>query len=83
MLIKNVLTLATETAIIVVVVVVCLLFKTGVSEGFTAVNRHHDQGSSYKRTMFNWGWLTGSEVQFIIIKGGNMATSRQAWGRRS
>jgi hypothetical protein len=22
------------------------------------------------RTTFNWGWLTGSEVQFIIIKMG-------------
>jgi hypothetical protein len=22
------------------------------------------------RTTFNWGWLTGSEVQFIIIKEG-------------
>jgi hypothetical protein len=20
------------------------------------------------RTIFNWGWLTGSEVQYIIIK---------------
>jgi len=37
--------------------------------GFTAVNRHHDQGNSY-RTTFNWGWLTGSEVQSIIIKAG-------------
>jgi hypothetical protein len=35
------------------------------------------------RTTFNWGWLTGSEVQSIIIKEhyhqGNMAASRQAW----
>jgi hypothetical protein len=22
------------------------------------------------RTTFNWGWITGSEVQSIIIKGG-------------
>jgi hypothetical protein len=22
------------------------------------------------RTTFNWGWLTGSEIQFIIIKAG-------------
>ena len=22
------------------------------------------------RTTFNWGWLTGSEVQFVIIKAG-------------
>jgi hypothetical protein len=35
------------------------------------------------RTTFNWGWLTGSEVQFTIIKGGSMAVSRQAWYRRS
>jgi hypothetical protein len=27
------------------------------------------------KTTFNWGWLTGSEVQFIIIK---VAASRQA-----
>jgi hypothetical protein len=27
---------------------------------------------------FNWGWLTGSEVQSIIIKVGSMAASRQA-----
>jgi hypothetical protein len=40
-----------------------------LSYGFTAVNRHHDQGKSYKKT-FNWGWLTGSEVQSIIIKVG-------------
>jgi hypothetical protein len=32
------------------------------------------------RTTFNWVWLTGSEVQFIIIKVG---ASRQAWCRRS
>jgi hypothetical protein len=25
--------------------------------------------ASLKRTAFNWGWLTGSEVQSIIIKG--------------
>ena len=32
-----------------------------------------------KRTTFNWSWLTGSEVQFIIIMAGSMAVSRQAW----
>jgi hypothetical protein len=37
-----------------------------------------------KKKTFNWGWLTGSEVQSIIIKvGGNMAASRQAWCRQS
>jgi hypothetical protein len=25
--------------------------------------------------MFNWGWITGSEVQFIIIKAGSVAAS--------
>jgi hypothetical protein len=35
--------------------------------GFTAVNINHDQGKSYKNNI-NWGWLTGSEVQSIIIK---------------
>jgi hypothetical protein len=34
------------------------------------------------RTTFNWGWLTGSEVQSIIIKAGSMAASRQEWHRR-
>jgi hypothetical protein len=38
--------------------------------------------ATLKRT-FNWGWLTGSEVQSIIIKPGTMAASRQAWCRRS
>jgi hypothetical protein len=32
------------------------------------------------RTIFNWGWITGSEVQTIIVKVG---TSRQACCRRS
>jgi hypothetical protein len=31
------------------------------------------------RTTFNWGWLTGSEIQSIIIKAESMAASRQAW----
>jgi hypothetical protein len=34
------------------------------------VNRHHDQGKSYKKTIFNWGWIIDSEVQFITIKEG-------------
>jgi hypothetical protein len=36
------------------------------------VNRHHDQGKSYRKktTTFNWGWLADSEVQSIIIKAG-------------
>jgi hypothetical protein len=43
------------------------LFDTRcLSWGFTAVNRHHDQC----KTTFKWGWLTGSEVQSIIIKAG-------------
>jgi hypothetical protein len=37
--------------------------------------------ASLIRTIFNWDWLTGSEVQSIIIKApGNMAASRQAGG---
>jgi hypothetical protein len=31
------------------------------------------------KTTFNWGWLTGSEVQSIFIMAGSMAESRQAW----
>jgi hypothetical protein len=46
------------------------------------VNRHHDQGKSYKIT-FTWGWLTGSEVQSIRWEHGSiqvgMAVSRQSW----
>jgi len=30
------------------------------------------------RTAFNGGWLTGSEVQSIIVTVGSMAVSRQA-----
>jgi hypothetical protein len=44
----------------------------------TAMKRHHDHGNSYNK-QFNWGWLTGSEVQSIIIMAGSMAASRQAW----
>ena len=28
------------------------------------------KASLIKQTTFNWGWLTGSEVQSIIIKAG-------------
>ena len=35
-----------------------------------AVNINHDQGKSYKKPTFNWGWLIDSEVQFITIKVG-------------
>jgi hypothetical protein len=30
-------------------------------------------------TTFNWGWLTVSEVQSIIIMVGSMAACRQMW----
>jgi hypothetical protein len=30
-------------------------------------------------TTFNWGWLTSSEVKYIIIMAGGMTASRQAW----
>jgi hypothetical protein len=33
------------------------------------VDRHHDQGNFYEDNI-NWGWLTGLEVQSIIIKVG-------------
>ena len=36
---------------------------------FTAVNRHHGQGTVI-RTTFNWGWLTSPEVQSTINKVG-------------
>jgi hypothetical protein len=40
------------------------------------MKRHHNQGKSYlkkkkkkkKKKTFNWGWLTGSEVQSFSIK---------------
>ena len=38
-----------------------------LSLGFTAVNRHYDQGNSYKDNILG-GCLTGLEVQSIIIK---------------
>jgi hypothetical protein len=34
-------------------------------------------------TTFNWGWLTGSEVQSIISPRWEMAASKQAWPWRS
>jgi hypothetical protein len=34
------------------------------------MNRHHDRGCSYIRPTFNWGLLTGSKVQSVIIKAG-------------
>ena len=64
-----------------------------LSEGLTAVKRHHDQGNSQKRTSFNWGWLTGSEVQSNIIKvrawqhlgrlGTGGAESSSSWSKES
>jgi hypothetical protein len=33
------------------------------------------------RTRFNWGWLTGSEVQSIIIKAGVWHPGRHGSGR--
>jgi hypothetical protein len=35
------------------------------------------------RITFNWGWLSGSEVQSIIIVGRSTAASRQAWSSTS
>ena len=35
------------------------------------------------RMIFNSGWLTGSEVQSIVIMMGSMAVSRLAWCRRN
>jgi hypothetical protein len=31
--------------------------------------------ATLKRTTFNWGWFTGSEVQSVIIKVGSMTAS--------
>ena len=42
---------------------------TGHSVDFFLI-LHATQGNSYKIT-FNWGWLTGSQVQSIIIKAGS------------
>lgn len=38
-----------------------------LSEGFTAVNRHHGQGNPYKGFTLKWGWITGSELLSIVI----------------
>jgi hypothetical protein len=35
------------------------------------------------RTAFNWGWLTGSKGQSIIIMVGSMTASRQTWLQRN
>jgi hypothetical protein len=43
------------------------------------VKTHHDQ-ELLERPTFNWVWLTGSEVQSIIIKAGSSAVSRQKLG---
>ena len=43
---------------------------------FIAVNRHPNHGSSDKEKTLNWGWLTGSEVQSIIVMAGNMVAYR-------
>jgi hypothetical protein len=32
--------------------------------------------ANLQRTTFNWGWVTGSVVQSIIITSGSMTTSR-------
>jgi hypothetical protein len=42
-----------------------------------AMKRHHGQDKSYGRTTFNWGWLTGSEIQSILILVGSMAPWEQ------
>jgi hypothetical protein len=43
----------------------CVLLSISI-----AVKRHHDQGSSYKRTTFNCSWLTGS-VQYHLWEHGS------------
>jgi hypothetical protein len=56
----------------------CVLVRASIS-----MKRHHNQGNSFKgQHLFNWGWLTGSEVQSIIIKM-DTAASKQAWCRRN
>jgi hypothetical protein len=47
------------------------------------VRRHHDHGNSYKNKTCNWGWLTVSEVQSILLMMGSMAVGRQTWCWRS
>jgi hypothetical protein len=53
------------------------IWLTLLSQG---VKKNTTIKASLIRTIFNWGWLTGS-VQYH--QGRNMATSRQAWYRRS
>ena len=36
------------------------------------MKRHNDQGNSYKRQQFNWGWLAGSDVQ-------QLSSWQEAW----
>jgi hypothetical protein len=40
--------------------------------------------ASLIRIIFHWAWLTGSEVQYTIVRmGGNMVAIRRTWGWRS
>jgi hypothetical protein len=48
----------------------------------TDVKNHHNQDNS-QRMALNWGWLTDSEIQSIIIMAGSIAVDRQAWHWRS
>jgi hypothetical protein len=41
--------------------------------------RHHGKGNCHKREHLIGDWLTGSEVQSVIIMAGSMAACRQAW----
>jgi hypothetical protein len=51
-----------------------------LSQGFTAVNRHHDQGKSYKGQHLRLAYrFRGS----VYCQGRRMAASRQAWCRRN
>jgi hypothetical protein len=46
------------------------------------MQRYHDQSNSYKKKC-NWGWLTVSEIQSIVIMAESMAACRQTWCWRS
>jgi hypothetical protein len=56
--------------------------------GSIAVNRYHDHANSYKRTTFNWGWLTVQ--RFVHYHHGrkhdsiqaDMVLAREAAGRK-
>jgi len=52
-----------------------------LSLGFIAVNRHHDQGNSYKNIQLELAYRFRGSIHYH--QGRSMAESRQSWCRKS